>query len=386
MKINKDNYENWFLDYHEGSLTDEQKAEVIEFLDENPAFKEEFENFEMIMLDSNEANETFPSKGALKKNIITHENVGEYLISKIEGRLTSREQILLEDFLRMHPGLRREEELFSLTKILPDTSIIFEDKKLLKKPIPVSEGRRRVAFYFSVAAAACILILIGIYFFRTDDSGIEIRVNKTTPAESQQLAVEKKDTIKQNVDVVEKKTTAISEEVLIANKTDEKKSPDTSKVEINKVPNQQLIEEIIRPEHDYSDDNITQQQKTNLNEKSQMMFTNPSLVKESLLAQLESNPQNFNAEEFDSYLEKVSNPDSTFSEQDLIKPVFTSVSKEPVAAASKKESTPVLNALAWGLGKIASDVKLKKNYNKEGELVAYHFESGKVKFGNRQVK
>ena len=72
MNINKNNFEGWFLDYYEGTLTAEQVAELFLFLEKNPELKNEFESFALITLPDSQ--EVFAEKNALRKNIITIEN------------------------------------------------------------------------------------------------------------------------------------------------------------------------------------------------------------------------------------------------------------------------------------------------------------------------
>ena len=50
MKINRNNYEAYFLDYIEGTLGFAEKAELEAFLVINPDLKIELDNFETISL------------------------------------------------------------------------------------------------------------------------------------------------------------------------------------------------------------------------------------------------------------------------------------------------------------------------------------------------
>jgi len=49
-KINRHNYEEFFLDYHEGNLSGEQKAMVILFVESNDDLLEEFYTFKNVLL------------------------------------------------------------------------------------------------------------------------------------------------------------------------------------------------------------------------------------------------------------------------------------------------------------------------------------------------
>ncbi len=130
MNINKNNCEAFFLDYHEGNLSPQQVADLLLFVEQHPEIREEFESFENFPLDDVSSVE-FKDKSSLKKQI-TLENKEEYFIRSIENALNTAETSLLNNFIKQHPHLFSELELFQKTKLYADNSIIFENKKKLK--------------------------------------------------------------------------------------------------------------------------------------------------------------------------------------------------------------------------------------------------------------
>ena len=50
MKINRDNYEAFFMDYLDGNLDESVVNDFIEFLQKNPDLKEELTSFESVSL------------------------------------------------------------------------------------------------------------------------------------------------------------------------------------------------------------------------------------------------------------------------------------------------------------------------------------------------
>lgn len=159
MNINLNNYEAYFLDCHEGRLSAAMVKELMEFIELHPELKEEFESFEPITLnDSNEI--SYDEKDILKKTLtgISSSNFDEHAVEYIEGTLPAALQTELEAFITQNPHYQKELELYGKTKLAPDTSIIFEDKILLKK------GRRRPAVFYYWSAAASVAIIIGAYF------------------------------------------------------------------------------------------------------------------------------------------------------------------------------------------------------------------------------
>lgn len=130
MTISKNNYEAFFLDYHEGNLTPQLVAELLLFVELHPELKEEFESYENFSLDELPS-VSFENKSLLKKEI-TIKNKDEYFIRSVENTLNTTEQELLSRFLEQHPQFINDLELFRKTKIQPELSVVFGDKDQLK--------------------------------------------------------------------------------------------------------------------------------------------------------------------------------------------------------------------------------------------------------------
>jgi len=129
MNINKNNYEAFFLDYYEGKLSPNEVAELLLFIEQYPEVKGEFESFENITLE--DFSVSFENKAELKKEI-TLTNKDEYFIKAVEGSITEAEQELLHQFLKQHPQLFYEFELYKKTKLQPEFELVFENKEDLK--------------------------------------------------------------------------------------------------------------------------------------------------------------------------------------------------------------------------------------------------------------
>jgi hypothetical protein len=137
MNIHINNYEAYFLDYHEGNLSPQEVADLFLFLSLHPELKKTFEDFEHITLEDFSV-PVFENKDRLKKNI-TADNREEYFIRAIEGTLGPAEQLLLAAFLEEHPSFLPEFQLFQKTKLQADPSIVFEDKPVLKQHVPIHD-------------------------------------------------------------------------------------------------------------------------------------------------------------------------------------------------------------------------------------------------------
>jgi hypothetical protein len=142
MKINRDNYEAYFLDYHEGLLSPEMVKEVLLFVELNPDLKKDFTEFEAVSLQA-ETNIVFEKKSSLKKNqifatsAIYELNYEEYLVAECEGLLTDEQLALLDEFISINPQFEKDRKLFALAHLPVPNEIIFEAKDTLKqKAIP----------------------------------------------------------------------------------------------------------------------------------------------------------------------------------------------------------------------------------------------------------
>ncbi|MEN8223812.1 MAG: hypothetical protein ABFS05_00505 [Bacteroidota bacterium] len=163
MAINKHTYEAYFLDYHEGRLTDAQTKELMAFIAANPDLKLELEGYEAMALDP-DPDLTFKDKHSLRRSTETGINMQEETaIAYFEGDLAEGENKLDAKTMKL-AGLYRQ------TKLHADKKITFPDPASLKK---------RIAIFPSTvhyAAAAVIIILMawsGFWIFNpsTDNAG-----------------------------------------------------------------------------------------------------------------------------------------------------------------------------------------------------------------------
>jgi hypothetical protein len=181
MKINRDNYEQYFLDHAEGNLSPEMERELAYFLEANPDLKPILDDFDNSSLKATEvSNEKLKLK--LRKKIkptdhIREDNVDEWMARDMEGLLNETEKEELNKFLWLNPAYAYDLKLFNLTKMVADQSITFPRKNELKKKgalIPVS----RLLWTLS-AAAAVIILFFSIRFFQKAEVGTVERIITT---------------------------------------------------------------------------------------------------------------------------------------------------------------------------------------------------------------
>lgn len=160
MSINRTNYEIFFLDYYEGNLSTEQVEELMAFLDQEPDLKAEFHDFELVMLQDADTM-PFENKASLKRGEVTEANFERYLAAYVEGDLSPEERAAVEDFAYSSPARQRELELMQKARLLADFSVVFTEKKALKRGrvIPLYTQLMRYG-----AVAAVVLFFATLFF------------------------------------------------------------------------------------------------------------------------------------------------------------------------------------------------------------------------------
>lgn len=170
MKINRDNYEEFFLDFAEGNLNAEQEETLNNFLKFNPDLEAELKNLDLYKVQPQ--NLLLPSKDKLKKEIpsssdaISSQNFEMYSIAYLENDLTEYQRSLFEAFLNSEQKYKENFKLLKLTYLQPEP-VQFPDKSKLKKN---SKAAINLRILFPFAAAASIALLI---FLRTDFFTVE---------------------------------------------------------------------------------------------------------------------------------------------------------------------------------------------------------------------
>ena len=159
MKINRNNYEAFFVDYLEGNLDEKLVDDFIEFLQQNPDLKEELSLFETVSNGQEEV--VFNKKEILFKEKYDAENeFNQAAIACAEGEISASEKTEFENYLSAHPEKQKEAELFRLTKLQPDQSIIFNSKNKLYR-----RSAAKTLLMWTTRAAAVIIFVLTVYTF-----------------------------------------------------------------------------------------------------------------------------------------------------------------------------------------------------------------------------
>ena len=163
MKINRNNYEEYFLLYADNELSQAEKNEVEIFVKQNVDLEEEFN---MIKLTINIPDEmvSMPDKLLLIKNaslsFINENNYEEIFVLYHDNELTNEQKNETEDFLKINPQFATEFELIRQSKLSPEENIVYPGKKQLYKKEKVG---RIIPLIFWRSLAAAIFIGFGLW-------------------------------------------------------------------------------------------------------------------------------------------------------------------------------------------------------------------------------
>jgi hypothetical protein len=159
MKINRNNYESFFIDYLEGNLDERLVDDFIEFLTQNPDLKDELTLYEPVSVEPGDA--VFGKKELLfKERFDLESEFAEAAIANLEGDLPANEKIDFDRYIAAHPGKKHDLKLFEKTRLVADESVVFQKKHELYKTTPL----KTFLLWSGRVAAVLMLALLGYLF------------------------------------------------------------------------------------------------------------------------------------------------------------------------------------------------------------------------------
>jgi len=155
-KITRNNYEEFFIDYFDGSLNNHEVAELMLFLAQNRDLDDEFNQFKFVELKQETIN--FDLKDSLKKqdSTITGSIFYDKCIDKVENNLSDEDTILFEAEINSDKSKKVEYNSFKSTILKPDLNIIYTEKENLKKEKVTAFQLKRVYQYAAILVALII--------------------------------------------------------------------------------------------------------------------------------------------------------------------------------------------------------------------------------------
>lgn len=160
MQINRNNFEEYIIDFVDGNLNPSQEEDVRVFLRNNPDISEEVKGLGLMILVPETV--SHPRKENLFKQdaFCGVENRFDYLcIAKVENDLSKEEGVELGNLL--NTNTYKELTRFEWAKLITDMSVGYNNKSNLKR-YPVSILSRNFIVLVT-SAAAIALILFGVF-------------------------------------------------------------------------------------------------------------------------------------------------------------------------------------------------------------------------------
>ncbi len=177
LLLNTENYEHYFIAYHQGDLSNDEIIQIDDFLIENPQLQKDFELYKTVSsLSPKEV--VFDDKDSLKvvefaSNVFIRKSEFETIcIDYFEGNLDTETTNTLLDAIDNNKELEGIFNLYHNTKFKADNSIVFEEKSKLyrRRMIAVVPA---IQYINSIAAAILILLMFNVYNFNLDSLSID---------------------------------------------------------------------------------------------------------------------------------------------------------------------------------------------------------------------
>lgn len=366
-EININNYEAFFLDYHEGNLSAEQVAALLLFVEQHSELKAQLDEFENVVLSDYESVE-YLDKGALKKGI-TAVNKNDFYIAKVENTLSPVEEQLLDSFLKQNPAERKEVALFYKTKLQPDTAIVFENKAALKHKAGVV-----ITMYYAIAVAASVVLLLGLFFLNKNDDTDKIAVLPVT-----QIKQSEKPMVEEMLVIPAANN---SELIAITRKQEKKyavKGADNKEGKLSE-DSDSIIKSAITEEPMAA---VVEQSNKDVADTLQRVIL-PALVQQQVEQITPNNTTSNRTQNSESDYTSLRELAAEKVKEKLLDK--TSLEEQRKAGRSKKiNGWDIAQMLTKGVSKISGrDMELKPTYDDNGNVTAYAFNAGKLHISRGQ--
>ncbi len=160
MKIDRHNYEEYFILYMDNELSSDERRMVEAFAQQHPDLKDELDILLQYKTEP-DTSITFGGKEELMKingeTPILLSNYEECLLLYTDNELSAAQRKAVEQFVTANPFAKKELELLQNVRLQPET-ILFADKEFLYR----KEEKVRRLPYMRWAAAAIVLFTAGL--------------------------------------------------------------------------------------------------------------------------------------------------------------------------------------------------------------------------------
>jgi hypothetical protein len=164
MKITRENYEAYYLDALDGTLSTEEHALLQKFLEDDPELAIDMEGFPQLKpIDKRELPSNFIyslKQVDLANEQIADENAEQFCIAASEGILTTQKYTELQKFVQKNESWAKVFQTCAQTKLQPRNTEVYPNSAELKR-----RERKLLPLFFTAAAAASFVIAFLVYQF-----------------------------------------------------------------------------------------------------------------------------------------------------------------------------------------------------------------------------
>lgn len=394
MLITRSNYEEYFLDYLDGNLKPELEQEFHDFLASNPDLKEELtemESEEAISIQPIHA--IFDHKESLKQNELAQigqpNDTETTAIAYIENDLSTEQKKEFDKTVAQNPSAKKSFLLFQKTKLVADTSVVYKEKSGLKRVLVI--GLTQMNFYKAISIAASLLLIFSLYFLVENpglkDSG---RISK---AQNPPLGVELDQTELEVIPITTEKLPQPEEKIVPEKDLAKLKEG----LEVKKIKEtEKNKEKVLKAENPQIDPKKSKEEDGNDDKKSLMpdpkeikkldpQDLKPDIKKKTSPTKRMVKPVEIHSQGLLASNTEKKNDDSKFLN---LRQLTTHLFKKKVLKQKEEEINnnkidfwEIADAGVKSLNKVTKrDMKLIREYNTEGELIAYAVESPYLSF------
>jgi hypothetical protein len=173
MRIDRTNYEIYFLDYIDGNLPVNLIDQFLDFLEKNQDLKEQLQSVLKSPVTLPDEKIMFKDKKSLLKSELTGTSDFDYqAIAWIEGDLDKKEEKLFMQELHNDPRKKEALNMIKTLRLSPQQDIIFPHKDLLLKK---NKKRNPSIWTMSVAALLIMGLLIAVLFQENQKESISVK-------------------------------------------------------------------------------------------------------------------------------------------------------------------------------------------------------------------
>ena len=166
MKIDRSNYEIWFIDSLDGNLDSHQTDELTLFLNENPDLKEEFNELHLATVEP--ISKPFPLKEKLKKlpSDITQSQFEYLCVAYLENDLTIEQESELFDIITNESEKKKTFNLIQKTRVVPPSVNFKYKNRLIRRT-----AKEKIIWFSTIglSAAAVVSFIITTYLASPDN-------------------------------------------------------------------------------------------------------------------------------------------------------------------------------------------------------------------------